>query len=196
MLLKLSPLGTAFGLCAVGLIFLPSANAAVLIKQEFEGIFSLLSASPLLEGTLPEFSEYSGFVTYEQNGTLNGWEINVNELDLTLNPEFAQGDIVGDIILFPPATINFEFSSPLNWELSVDFGIAFDAPRYTLQRTPDSEIKFIGEVGLAGVYVYNDPNPNITLTASSVAVPEPVTVLGTVMVCGVGAAFLKKKHPG
>ncbi|WP_375502908.1 hypothetical protein [uncultured Nostoc sp.] len=55
---------------------------AILTKQEFSGDFTLVDASPFLENVLPFESEYSGFVVYAPNGTLNDWELNVSNLDL------------------------------------------------------------------------------------------------------------------
>ncbi len=73
----------------------------------------------------------------------------------------------------------------------VDFGIAFDAPRYTLERSL-SEISLTGEVGLAGGYVYTDAAANITtLSTSSIPVPEPSAQLGLLFGAGALAIFRK-----
>lgn len=61
------------------------ALGAILTRQEFEGV-TLVDANSLLRNTLPDSSEYSGFVVYEEDGTLSDWEVNVDELDLNLNP--------------------------------------------------------------------------------------------------------------
>jgi hypothetical protein len=78
----------------------------------------------------------------------------------------------------------------------VDFGIAFDAPRYTLTRTSQSELEFTGELGLVGGYVYNDMTSNISLTtdtSNNTSVPEPANVLGMIF-AGLATRFqLKKK---
>jgi hypothetical protein len=87
--------------------------------------------------------------------------------------------------------VNFELSSGSNWNLVVDFGIAFDAPRYTLERTSGSEITLTGEVGRAGVYIYNDPTANITLSSSNTSIPEPTSLLG--LLFGVGGIAVSRK---
>ena len=157
---------------------------AILTKQEFSGDFTLVDASPFLENVLPFKSEYSGFVVYAPNGTLNDWELNVSNLDLNLNPGSTNG---GDLT----PNVNFELDSGSNWNLVVDFGIAFDAPRYTLQRTSSSEITLTGEVGRAGTYIYQDSAANITLSSSSTSVPEPTSLLG--LLFGVAAIAASKK---
>ena len=138
-----------------------SAHGVMLTRQEFEGDFPLIDNSPLLENTLPEQSEYSGFVIYEEDGTLRDFEVIVSELELNLTPDATLGN---DFVTLTP-TVDFELASETKWNLVIDFGIAFDAPRYTLERS-DSELSFTGEVGLAGGYVYTDPDANITLNAS------------------------------
>jgi hypothetical protein len=158
------------------------ALGASLTRQEFEGDFSLVNASPLLEDNLPGASEYSGFVVYSEDGTLRDWEVNVNQLNLNLNPDATEEPI--------PATVSFELSSASNWNLVVDFGIAFDAPRYTVERSL-SEISLSGEVGLAGGYVYTDSAANITLSTSSIPVPEPSFQLGLLFAAGALAIFRK-----
>lgn len=162
------------------------ALGATLTRQEFLGDFTLAKASVLLENTLPDKSEYSGFVVYEEDGTLRDWEVNVNELNLNLNP-----DSTLDNTLTP--NVNFELSSSSNWNLVVDFGIAFDAPRYTVERMSGSSITLTGELGLAGGYVYKDSTANITLSSSNTPVPEPATIVGTILASGAGF-FLKRKR--
>ena len=142
---------------------------AILTKQEFSGDFTLVDASPFLENVLPKESEYSGFVVYSEDGTLSDWELSVNNLDLNLQPGSTRGDLT--------PKINFELDSGSNWNLVVDFGIAFDAPRYTLERTSSSEITLTGEVGLAGTYIYQDSAANITMSSSSTSIPEPTSLL-------------------
>ncbi|MBG1270603.1 PEP-CTERM sorting domain-containing protein [Nostoc sp. WHI] len=157
---------------------------AILTKQEFSGDFTLVDANPFLLNFLPEESEYSGFVVYSESGTLSDWELSVNNLDLNLNPGST---IVGDLT----PDVDFELDSGSNWNLVVDFGIAFDAPRYTLERTSSSEITLRGEVGLLGGYTYQDSAANITLSSSSTSVPEPTSLLG--LLFGVGAIAVSKK---
>ena len=157
---------------------------AILTKQEFSGDFTLVDASPFLEKVLPKESEYSGFVVYAEDGTLNDWELNVSNLDLNLNPGSTNG---GDLT----RNVNFELDSGSNWNLVVDFGIAFDAPRYTLERTSSSEISLTGEVGRAGTYIYQDSAANITVSSSSTSIPEPTSLLG--LFFGVSAIAASKK---
>ncbi|MEH2273677.1 MAG: PEP-CTERM sorting domain-containing protein [Nostoc sp.] len=157
---------------------------AILTKQEFSGDFTLVDASPFLENVLPDTSEYSGFVVYAEDGTLNDWELNVSNLDLNLNPGSTNG---GDLT----RNVNFELDSGSNWNLAVDFGIAFDAPRYTLERTSSSEISLTGEVGRAGTYIYQDSAANITVSSSSTSIPEPTSLLG--LFFGVSAIAASKK---
>ena len=157
---------------------------AILTKQEFSGDFTLVDASPFLENVLPKESEYSGFVVYAEDGTLNDWELNVSNLDLNLNPGSTNG---GDLT----RNVNFELDSGSNWNLVVDFGIAFDAPRYTLERTSSSEISLTGEAGRAGTYIYQDSAANITVSSSSTSIPEPTSLLG--LFFGVSAIAASKK---
>lgn len=163
-------LGSVFGAAPV--------LGAILTRQGFSGDFTLVNASPLLENTLPDKSEYSGFVVYSADGTLRDWEVNVNELNLNLNPDST----LLDDTLTP--NVNFELSSASNWNLVVDFGIAFDAPRYTVERMSGSSITLIGELGLPGGYVYTDSAANITLSTPDVSVPEPTPLLGLLFAAG------------
>ncbi|BAZ18890.1 hypothetical protein NIES4071_107750 (plasmid) [Calothrix sp. NIES-4071] len=73
----------------------------------------------------------------------------------------------------------------------VDFGIAFDAPRYTLERTSGASLTLTGEVGRAGGYIYTDPGANITLSSSKTSVPEPASLLGLLFGAG-GIAVYRK----
>lgn len=153
------------------------ALGAILTRQEFEGNFTLVNASPLLENTLPDKSEYSGFVVYEEDGTLRNWEINVNELNLNLNPASTQGN--------RSPNVSFELSSVANWKLGIDFGIAFDAPLYTLERISNSQINLSGSLGLAGGYVYTDSAANINISnPPDTSVPEPTPLLGLLFAAG------------
>jgi hypothetical protein len=150
---------------------------AILTRQEFSGDFTLVDAtSPFLTNSLPFKSEYSGFVVYSESGTLSDWELSVNNLNLNLNPGSTNG-VTPDV--------DFEIDFRSNWNLVVDFGIAFDAPRYTLEKTSSSEISLTGEVGRAGTYIYQDSAANITLSSSYTSVPEPTSLLG--LLFGVGA---------
>jgi hypothetical protein len=182
----------------VGIVFpITPSLGQVLTRQEFSGSFNLVNSSPLLTDTLPESAQYSGFVVYEEDSTLRDWGVNVDELDLSLNPDSTRGGLAPDVNFeFSPPNVNFEFSSPVDWDLVIDFGIAFDAPRYTLQRVSEEEITLVGELGLAGGYTYTDSAANVTLTTSNISgtsVPEPATVLGTILAFGAGASLLKRR---
>jgi hypothetical protein len=115
---------------------------------------------------------------------LNDWQLKVNNLDLNLNPASSSS---GD---FRP-NVNFELNSESNWKLVVDFGIVFDAPRYTLKRTATSEITLTGEVGRAGTYIYQDSAANITVSSSSTSIPEPSSLLGLLFAVAAIAASKK-----
>lgn len=173
----------------IGIVFpITPSLGQVLTRQEFSGSFTLVNSSALLSDTLPQSAEYFGFVVYEQDNTLRDWGVNVDELDLSLNPDSTVAGLAPNV--------NFEFSSPVDWDLVIDFGIAFDAPRYTLQRVSEEEITLAGELGLAGGYTYTDSDPNVTLTTSNTSgtsVPEPATVLGTILAFGAGASLLKRR---
>lgn len=151
---------TLIGLSLGVLVDVTPAGGATVTTQEFGGSFTLeeLFGGSFLPDSVPQSSQYSGFIQYEEDSTLVDWAINVDALDLSLNPDSTQGD-------FQPLTSNvdFQLNSTTDWSLVVDFGIAFDAPRYTLERTSQSELIFTGELGLAGGYIYHDNNPNITL---------------------------------
>lgn len=188
-LLQKLPAGVALGISVVGLVFSPAANAQ-LIRQEFEGNFSLIGVSSLLEDTTPDNSDYSGFVLFSEDGTLEDWQISVDGVGLDLDPDstlptplpFGPG---------PSPYISFDLSSPSDWNLSIDFGIAADAPRYILDRDA-SEITFAGQLGLAGGYTYQDSAATITETVSSV--PEPGTLLGILAVGGLGLVVKLKEQ--
>ncbi|BDI16276.1 hypothetical protein ANSO36C_20780 [Nostoc cf. commune SO-36] len=175
------------GLVVASVFHATPVLGAILTRQEFSGDFALIDATtPFLRSLLPDKSEYSGFVVYSEDGTLSDWEVNVNELNLNLN----QGST--DVNSGP--NVNFELSSGSNWNLVVDFGIVFDAPRYTLERTSGSEITLTGEVGRAGVYIYNDPTANITLSSFKKSIPEPTSLLG--LLFGLGGIAVSKKAGG
>ncbi|MGJ5632632.1 PEP-CTERM sorting domain-containing protein [Nostoc sp. CALU 1950] len=172
------------GLVVASVFYTTPVLGAILTRQDFSGDFALVDASsPFLENFLPEESEYSGFVVYSEDGILSDWELSVNNLDLNLQPSFNSGDL--------SPNVDFELDSRSNWNLVVDFGIAFDAPRYTLEKTSSSEITLTGEVGRAGTYIYQDSAANITLSSSSTSVPEPTSLLGLLL--GVGAIAVSKK---
>ena len=175
---------TLIGLVLLSVFHATPVLGAILTRQKFSGDFNLVSVSPLLENILPDKSEYSGFVAYSEDGTLSDWELNLNELNLNLNQ-----DSTLDVNLTP--NVNFELSSGSNWNLVVDFGIAFDAPRYTLERTSSSSITLTGESGLAGGYIYNDKSANITLSSSNTSVPEPTSLVG--LLFGVGVIAVSRK---
>src|SRR4028119_781530 len=174
----------------VGIVFpLTPALGVVLTRQEFSGSFTLVNSSDLLRDTLPESAQYLGFVVYEEDSTLRDWGVNIDELGLSLSPDSTMAGLVPNV--------NFEFSSAVDWDLVIDFGIAFDAPRYSLQRVSNSEITFTGELGVAGGYTYTDSAPNVTLTTSNTSatsVPEPTTVFGTILAFGAGVSRLKRRR--
>jgi hypothetical protein len=174
----------------VGIVFpLTPALGVVLTRQEFSGSFTLVNSSDLLRDTLPESAQYLGFVVYEEDSTLRDWGVNIDELGLSLSPDSTMAGLVPNV--------NFEFSSAVDWDLVIDFGIAFDAPRYSLQRVSNSEITFTGELGLVGGYTYTDSAPNVTLTTSNTSatsVPEPTTVFGTILAFCAGVSRLKRRR--
>lgn len=185
----------------VGLVFpINSVLGATVVRQEFTGNLRLVEQSPLIEEfeTLPEESEYSGFIVYEDDGTLLDWELDVDRPSLSLAPDSPSDSETPLDFGFPEPspTVDFSLSSAEDWSLQVDFGIAFDAPRYTLERTSD-EIAVISEVGLIGAYTYIDSDPNVNLISSSDtsnSIPEPTTIFGTLLACGIGISLLKRSR--
>lgn len=155
-----------------------------LITQEFTGNLNLVDSSPMIENPQEE-SAYSGFIVYDHDGNLVDWELNLKELNLNLNPDSTIDDLT--------PTIDFQLSSALDWDLRVDFGIAFDASLYTLARN-DSEIVFTETLGLTGGNTYADTNPVISLTSdnSNTSVPESSNIWGLVLAGGIGTSLLKK----
>ncbi|MBD2439774.1 PEP-CTERM sorting domain-containing protein [Nostoc sp. FACHB-110] len=172
------------GLVVASVFHATPVLGAILTRQEFAGDFTLIEANPFLSNFLQKQSEYSGFVVYADNGSLNDWQLTVNNLGLNLNPASTSSS-------FLKPRINFELNSGSDWELVVDFGIAFDAPRYTLQRTAISEIRLTGEVGRAGTYIYQDPAANISVSSSSTSIPEPSTLFGLFLAIAAIAASKK-----
>jgi hypothetical protein len=155
-----------------------------LITQEFTGNLNLVDSSPMIENPQEE-SEYSGFIVYDRDGNLVDWELNLTELNLNLNPNSTVSDLT--------PTIDFQLASAEDWDLRVDFGIAFDAPLYTLARN-DSEIVFTETLGLVGGTTYVDNNPLISVTSTddSTSVPESSNIWGLILTCGIGTFLLKK----
>lgn len=172
------------GLVVASVFHATPVLGTTLTRQEFSGNFSLVEANPFLRASLPEGSQYSGFVVYADNGSLNDWLLKVNSLDLNLSQASTSSS-------FLKPNVNFELNSESNWKLVVDFGIAFDAPRYTLERTSISEIRLTGEVGRAGTYIYQDPAANISVSSSSTSIPEPSSLLGLFFVIAAIAASKK-----
>ncbi len=180
----------------IGIVFpINSVLGATVVRQEFTGNATLTEVSrPEVEEfiTLPEESAYSGFIVYEEDGTLLDWELDVDQPSLSLAPDSTLDS--GFTELSP--TVDFSLSSAEDWSLQVDFGIAFDAPRYTLERTSD-EIALTSEVGLAGAYTYVDSDPSINLISSSDtsnSIPEPGTIFGTLVACGMGISLFKRSR--
>lgn len=173
----------------IGVTSAQAAQAADLIKQEFQGTFTLTNASILLEGTLPESTAYAGFVTYEEGGVLGDWQLDVTGLDLSLSQ-----DSNFDPFLVPPdVSVNFYLTNSSNWELALNFGIASDGPGYFLTRN-DSEITLKGSQGLLGGYTYNDSDATITQSQPQTSVPEPGTVLSLFALGSLGLAFSTKRQ--
>ncbi|MGK7941633.1 MAG: PEP-CTERM sorting domain-containing protein [Crocosphaera sp.] len=181
--LQALPTQLSLGIISLSLMISLPANAQ-LTRQEFDGNFSRIEVSPFLVNFSPENSDYSGFILYKDNGILEDFAITIDGLDLNLTPDSALDRELGDDLI---PTISFDFSSASDWDLSIDFGIAFDAPRYTLSRY-DSDINFVGELGLAGGYTYQDSSANINLSS----VPEPLTILGAATAVAFGTGFKRK----
>ena len=159
---------TTIGLLSLGIGFCAApALGNTLTRQDFSGNFNLLDSASIGE-PFPQSTEYSGFVTYDNNNSLLDWEINVEELNLSLEPD-------SNIFGLSPNTA-FELSSPSNWNLSIDFGIAFDAPLYNLQRN-SGEINF-SLMSFGSFFNYSDPAADINVTSfSNTPVPEPSATL-------------------
>ena len=173
-----------------------AAFGATVTRQEFSGELNLIDVSSLLEDSVPENSEYSGFIVYDETNSLIDWQFEADNLDLSLNPDSSESNSnpFDDVELTP--TVNFDLSSTNDWNLVIDFGIAFDAPRYTIARMPDSEITLTGALGLAGGYTYTDTDTNSNIVTSlddSTPVPESSTVFGLILACGVGLSLLKRQ---
>ena len=162
---------TTVALLSVGITFsASSALASTLTRQDFSGNFTLVN-SQFFGGPFPESTEYSGFVSYDEEDRLLDWKVNVKELDLSLNPDS------NDLGLTPDIT--FDLSSVSNWDLRIDFGIAIDAPLYTLKRD-DTTINFSRQ-SFGGFLSYSDSaaNINVTSTDTDSSVPEPSTLFGS-----------------
>lgn len=175
--LKTLPFQLSVGLLGFSLLLSAPANAQS-IKQEFEGNFSLVNSSPLLTRFLPDNTDYSGFILYDEEGQLQDFVINLDALNLNLTPEST----LGGTDLIP--TISFDFLSSSNWDLVIDFGIAFDAPLFSLNRD-NSQLSFDGLVGLAGGYQYLDTSPTINVSS----IPEPLTLTGVGTALAFGIFF-------
>jgi hypothetical protein len=163
-----------------------SLLGASLITQEFTGNLSLVNSSPGIQNPAEELP-YSGFIVYDDGGNLVDWEIDVGSEILNPDSKFQE--------LTP--TIDFQLASASDWDLRVDFGIAFDAPLYTLARN-DSEIVYSADAGLIGGVSYSDSNPIISVSSdedNNASVPESNNIWGLVLACGVGALALKRTVP-
>lgn len=152
-----------------------------LTRQTFSGNFTLLNSSTFGD-PFPPSTDYSGFVSYDQNNRLLDWEVKVEELSLSLNPEANE---------FTTPTVTFELSSPSNWNLAIDFGIALDLPLYTLQR--DSGAINFSLNSFGSFFNYADPAANIDLTSASISVPEPSPLLASLAFLGT-ITLLKRKR--
>ncbi len=159
---------TTIGLLSWGIGFCAApALGNTLTRQDFSGNFNLLDSASIGE-PFPQSTEYSGFVTYDNNNSLLDWEINVEQLNLSLEPD-------SNVFGLSPNTA-FELSSPSNWNLSIDFGIAVDAPLYNLQRN-SGEINF-SLTSFGSFFNYSDPAADINVTSfSNTPVPETSATL-------------------
>ena len=178
----------------IGLVLpINSVLGATVVRQDFTGNATLVEPSPQVTEfiTLPEESAYSGFILYEEDGTLLDWELDVEQPSLSLNPDSTLDSGLTEL----SPTVDFSLSSAEDWSLVVDFGIAFDAPRYTLERTSD-EIAITSELGLIGAYTYVDSDSTIDLISSDTSntVPEPATIFGIIAACGMGISLLKRSR--
>lgn len=135
-------------------------------RQDFSGEFTrTLSTAPR-----PQTADYEGFITYDENNSLLDWEINVEELDLFFDPDTTLlVELFPDVIELSP-DVTLGLSSESNWELRIDFGIAFDAPLYTLSR--NSEAINFSLTSFGEGFNYLDDSAEIVISSSKVAVPE------------------------
>jgi hypothetical protein len=156
----------------LGIVFGASpALATILTRQEFNGNFALVelfTSSIYIGQNFPRSTDYSGFVVYDENDNLIDWAIAVEALDFQLDPDSAQ-----------TADITFEENSSDDWNLRIDFGIAFFVdPLFNLQRSADTRITLEGIYPWSVSYVFSDPQSNISITdLHTTSVPEPSTVL-------------------
>ncbi len=124
-------------------------------RLEFHGVLTQIEISDYLRDKKPVESKYSGFIVYSEDtfnswDTLIDWEIKVDGLNF-----YLKYDPTGSK---PPSC--FHFSSPLDWVLIIDFGIATCMPRFTFNKDKLG-ITFQGEHGRAGSYIYQDSLPII-----------------------------------
>ena len=156
-------------------------------RQDFSGNFMLVD-SPNFGVSFPESTEYSGFITYGESGDLLDWEIIVTELDLSINADSPSFGLSPDV--------TFDLSSTANWDLMIDFGIAVDAPRYTLRRDA-AEIDFSAE-SMIGTLQYSDSAATIEVssTGGEASVPEPATVFGLLAFLAAGSMIRKRRLSG
>lgn len=147
-------------------------------KQEFSGTFNFVEGN---DQAYPPSSEYSGFISYTDDGSLVDWEMNVPAISLFLTP------------IFSPERTVFNFNSPTNWDLFIDFGIAVDRPGYDLARD-GSTLSFFGIPGggLANNYfMYSDISSDFNSTPSINNVPEPMSIFGSLISLGFGIVWKK-----
>ncbi len=175
---------TTVGFLSLGIAFCASpALGSTLTRQDFSGNFTLVQ-SPNFGGSFPETTEYSGFVSYDENNSLLDWEVNVEELSLSLNPDSNDFGSIQDV--------TFDLSSEDNWNLRIDFGIAFDTPLYTLQRD-SAEINF-SQSTFGGTLSYSDSAADINVTSSTTPVPEPSTIFASLAFLST-ITMIKRKSP-
>ncbi len=79
---------------------------------------------------------------------------------------------------FGTPDVTFDLSSEFDWDLRIDFGIAADAPLYTIERD-STEINFVANLGLTGAATYVDSAASIDVTSTNTTVPEPSTVFAS-----------------
>ena len=160
---------TTISFVSLGLALCASpALAATITRQDFNGNFTLLDSTSIAD-PFPESTDYSGFVTYDENNSLVDWAIDVEELNLSLNPDSNN---------FDTPDVTFDLSSESNWDLRIDFGIAVDAPLYEIERD-STEINFVANLGLTGAATYVDSDASIDVTSTNTTVPEPSTIFAS-----------------
>ncbi|MDJ0631781.1 MAG: hypothetical protein QNJ34_01195 [Xenococcaceae cyanobacterium MO_188.B29] len=94
---------------------------------------------------------------------------------------------------FGTPDVTFDLSSEFDWDLRIDFGIAADAPLYTIERD-STEINFVANLGLTGAATYVDSAASIDVTSTNTTVPEPSTIFASLAFLAT-MTMLKKDRP-